>query len=213
MKDAIFAALLVLCAASSAGQTPASTSPTTYKDPLGFSYSLPADWVPLDMQPSLPALRQQVESKATSAEERKGADCAQVPFLARLGDPPSVIEVVTLSYECSGQQMTDKDLPGVGLGMAEGVKKSFNIIDPVYATYTLGSHSLWIERATGTFIGQPDNKRDFETVCTLLKNGLVCWMAFVTDHAKMQVFEQGQVVLENDPPAALVPADAFVPKS
>jgi len=212
MKNPIFAALLMLCAASLAGQTPASSTVKTHTDPLGFSYSLPADWNLIDVQPSLPAIRQQVGSEVTSTEEKKGAECAQVPFLARRGDPPSVVEIVTMSFDCFGQKMTQNDLPGVGMGMAEGVKKSFNIVDPVYGAYTLGSHPIWIERASGNFLNSPDRKVEFEAVCAVLKSGVACWMAFLADDASLKAFEQGQVVLEDDTPVALVPPDALTKK-
>jgi len=212
MKNPIFAALLMLCAASLAGQTPASSAVKTHADPLGFSYSLPADWNLIDVQPSLPAIRQQVGSEVTSTEEKKGAECAQVPFLARRGDPPSVVEIVTMGFDCFGQKMTQKDLPGVGMGMAEGVKKSFNIVDPVYGAYTLGSHPIWIERASGNFLNSPDRKVEFEAVCAVLKSGVACWMAFLADDASLKAFEQGQVVLEDDTPVALVPPDALTKK-
>jgi hypothetical protein len=212
MKNAIFAALLVLCAASLAGQAPASAAPKTYTDPLGFSYSLPADWELVDMQPALPAIRQQMGNEATSAEEKKGTDCAQVPFLARRGDPLSIVEIVTLSFDCFGQKMTDKDLPGVGMGMAEGVKKGFNIVDPAYGAYTLGSHPIWIERAVGNFTNSPDTKVEFEAVCAVLKRGVACWMAFAADDASLKVFERGRVVFDDDAPAALVPPDALTKK-
>jgi hypothetical protein len=209
MKNPIFAALLVLCAAPLIGQAPATATTKTLTDPLGFSYSLPADWELLDMQPALPAERQQVEKDATSAEEKRGVECTQVPFLARRGNPPSVIEVLTISYDCLGQKYTDKDLPYIGTGVSGGLKQGFNVIDPVYGAYTLGSHSLWIERAMGNFISNPDEKRELEVVCAILKNGVACWMTFVTDDAALKVFEEGQVVLEGDAPTALVPPDAL----
>lgn len=212
MKNAIFAALFVFCAASLAGQTLPSAAQTTHVDPLGFSYSLPADWEQVDMQPALPALRQQLDKDATSASEKKGLDCAQLDFGARRGDPPSAIIVVALRYDCYGQTMTDSDLPAFGLGTAQGLKQSWNVDNPVYGAYTLGSHSVWIERATGSPIGHPDMVRSVEAVCTLLKNGAVCWMAMAVDDASMKDFEHGQVVLDNDPPVALVPPGALTKK-
>lgn len=209
MKNPIFAALLVLCAAPLAGQAPASAAKQTHVDPLGFSYSVPADWELVDVQPSIPALREQAGRDATSEEEKKGVNCAQLPFMARRGNPSSVIEVVAMPYDCFGQKMTDSDLPGIGAGMTEGVRKSFNVVDPAYGDYTLGSHRVWIERSVGNFLSVPDRKVEFEAVCTLLKSGVVCWMAFVTDDASLRDFEQGQVVLEGDTPVALVPPDAF----
>jgi hypothetical protein len=211
MKSAIFAAFLVLCAAPLAGQAPASPAAKTHIDPLGFSYSVPADWELIDLQPALPAVRQQLD-KGASAGEKKGMECTQVTFGARHGNPSAVIIIVALPYDCFGHKMTDSDLPAFGLGSAEGLKKSWNTVDPVYGAYTLGSYSVWIERATGNPIGHPELVRTIEVVCGILKSAGVCWMTMAVDDASLKVFEQGQVVLDSDSPVALVPPEALAKK-
>jgi hypothetical protein len=209
MKFPQLTALLALCAAPLAGQAPASPAVQTHTDPVGFSYTLPADWQMLDAQPALPAVRQQLDKDATTEGEKKGLACVQVAFMARQGDPPSVIVAVTLPFDCFGLKMTNSDLPAFAMGTAEGLKKSWNIVDPQYGAYTLGSHSTWIERATGSPIGQPESQRTVEVVCTMLQNGAACWMVFAASDASLRAFEQAPVVLDGDAPAALVPATAF----
>jgi hypothetical protein len=212
MNSSQLAALLFLSAATFAAQTPASPSVQTHTDPLGYSYSLPADWQVLDIQPSLPVIRQKFDKDATTEAEKKGLACVQVAFTARRGDPPSAIVIVTLPFDCMGMTMKDSDLPAFASGTAEGLKKTWNIIDPQYGAYTLGSHSMWIERATGSPIDHPETKRTLEVVCSILKNGAVCWMAFAADDASLKVFEQAPVVLDGDGPAALVSTTAFAAK-
>ncbi len=212
MKNPVFAALLVLCAAPLAGQALASAAATTHTDPLGFSFSLPASWELLDMQPAIPVIRQRFEKDSTTEGEKKGLECVQLTFTARHGDPPSVILAVTLSFDCLGITMKDSDLPAYAVGTAEGLKKTWNVVDPHYSAYTLGTHSMWIERATGNPLDNPEAKRSLEVVCSMLKKGAVCWMAFVADDASLKIFEQAPVVLEGDAPAALVPANAFQTK-
>jgi hypothetical protein len=216
MKTRLFAALLVLCAVPLAAQAPATSAGTpvaqTHTSDLGFSYVIPSDWEVVDTKPTLPAVRQKVENEAASADERKGAACTQVALTARHGDPASVVVVVALPFDCFGQTFTDKDLPAFASGVAEGMKKSFDIQDPAYGAYTIGTHSLWIERAEGTLIAHPDIKRKLETVCSVLKKGAVCWMALAADDAAMQTFERGAVTLDDDAAAALVPSNAFQQK-
>ena len=213
MKTRIFAALLILCAATLAAQVPATPAGTpaaqAHTSDLGFSYSIPSDWEVVDVNPSLPAVRQKVENEAASEDERKGAACAQVALTARHGAPVSVIVVVALPFACFGQEMTDKDLPDFGSGASEGLKKSFNLANPHRGAYSLGTHSIWIERARGTIIVHADTTYTVETVCSILKKGAVCWMTMAADDAALQTFEHGAVALDDDAATALVPANAF----
>jgi hypothetical protein len=220
MKTIYLAVLLALSAAFLAAQTPVSpaaqapVSPATqtHSDPVGYSYTLPADWQMLDMQPALPALRQQFEKDATTEVEKKGLECVQVAFTARRGDPPSVILAVTYSFDCVGMTMKDSDLPAFAMGTAAGLKKTWNIVDPYYGAYMLGSHSMWIERAKGNPIDHPETQKTLEVVCGILKKGAVCWMAFAVDDASLKTFEQAPVVFDGDAHAALVPHDALTKK-
>jgi hypothetical protein len=213
MKTSMFAALLVLCAVPLAAQAPAASAGNSvaqvHSSDLGFSYSIPSDWEVVDTKPTLPAVKQEVGKTATSEGEKLGIACTQVALTARHGDPASVIVVVVLPYDCFGQTLTDKDLPAFASGVAEGMKKSFDIQDPAYGAYSIGTHSVWIERAEGTLIAHPDIKRKLETVCGVLKKGAVCWMALAADDAALQTFEHGAVTMDDDAAAALVPANAF----
>jgi hypothetical protein len=179
---------------------------------MGFSYSLPLDWEILDTKPMLPVVRQQVSAGATDADEKKGIACAQIALMARDGSPPSVIEVMEVPFDCIGQKFTDKDLASLATGVAAGLNKTFTITDPVYGAYTLGTHSVWIERATGSFISHPETKRTVETVCSILKKGVVCWIALTVDVAELQTFERGAVTLDGEASPALVPADVLKKK-
>lgn len=222
MKARIITVLLVFCVTCLAAQTPdgspASPAPVpvrvaqTHSSDIGFSYSLPLDWEVVDTKPMLPVMREQVTKNATSDGEKKGIACAQIDLLAKYGDPPSVIEALTIPFDCLGQHFTDKDLSSLASGMAEGLKKTFNITDPVYGAYTLGAHSVWIERASGSFISHPEFKRTLETACTILKKGVVCWMAIAADVGALQTFEYGAVTLEGEESPALVPATALQKK-
>ncbi len=161
------------------------------------------------MKPSLPVMQEQQQKDATSEEEKKGINCIQMALTARHGDPASVVVAVGLPFDCFGQQMTEKDLPGFAQGAAEGLTKTFDITDPVYGGYSLGTHITWIERSQGALKGHPETVYTVETVCTILKKGAVCWMAMAADKDALQVFENGAVTLDGDAQPALVPANAF----
>ena len=160
----------------------------------------------------LPVIQQQAANKATREEEKKDIGCMQVPLKANHGDPPSSVVVVGLTYDCIGQHFTDSDLAAFGGGVANSLKKSWNVIEPVYGAYTLGTHSVWIERATGTPVAHPDNKRILEMVCSMLKKSAVCWMAFVVSDTDLLAFEQSRVSLDGESPIALVPPTAIIKK-
>lgn len=209
MKAALIAlAHCAWAAATLIGQAPAGP-PQIHTSDLGFTYALPSDWEVVNSSATLPTVKEKAQQQASSEEERKGVACVQIALTARHGDPASVLVVVELPFACFGQSMSTKDLPGFAQGASEGIKQSFDIDDPAFGDYTLGSHDMWIERAKGTPKGHPEAPYTVEITCTLLKKGAVCWMAIAANDDALKILEQGQVVLEGDHPAALVPATAF----
>jgi hypothetical protein len=206
MSSRSFPAVLLLLSTPLLAQAPAAQ---THSSDIGFTYSIPSDWEVVDTSATLPAVKQKVESDATSEDEKKGAVCIQVALTARHGTPASVVVVVALPFACFGQEMTEKDLPGFASGASEGLKKTFDIANPVHGAYTMGSHNVWIERAKGNLKGHPEIQYTVETVCSILKKGAVCWMDMSADDAALQIFEHGSVALDGEAPAALVPATAF----
>jgi len=191
--------------------TKAPVAPGTqmHTSDLGYSYSIPVDWEIVDARPMLPVVQQKVEDQAKSKSEKSGVSCVQIDLLARHGSPFSVIETVTLPFDCLGKVYADKDLAAFATGAADGLKRSFAVADPVYSAYKLGSHSLWIERTSGTFIDHPEYKRELEITCSILKKAAVCWVAIAADADALQTFEHSLVSLEGDSVASLVPDDAF----
>lgn len=208
MNPRFLAFLFLLFGASLLAQAPTAKS-EAHRRSLGFSYNLPADWEVVDTQPTLPALKQQQSQAASTDEEKRGIECVQIALSARHGNPASVVVVVELPFACFGQQMSEKDLPGFAEGASQGIKRSFVISDPVYGTYMLGAHSLWIERAKGVVIGHPEAHYTVEIACGLLKQGAVCWMTMAADDADLRTFERAKVSLDGEAPVALVPATAF----
>jgi hypothetical protein len=226
MKTRIFAALLFLCASTLAAQAPATpdaapipippppppaSDTQAYTSDLGFSYSVPSDWVVLNAKPMLPAMLQKA-ARDYGSEAEKLAACVQLPLTAHHGDPPSVIAVVGLSFDCVGHPFSATDLPNIASGVDEGMRSSIQITNPVNNTYTLGTHSMWIQRASGSVVGHPETKRTMETVCSVIKKGVVCWMAMAADDTVLQTFENGAVTLDDDAATALVPVDALLKK-
>jgi hypothetical protein len=204
--------LFVLCASLVGAQTRPQAAPPAsqiHSNDLGFSYSLPKDWDAVDAQATLPAVKDQATQNATTEEEKKGVECVQVILTARHGSPASVIVEVALPFACFGQEMTERDLPGFASGASEGLKQTFDIGEPELGSYTLGTHSMWIERAKGTPKGHPEMPYTVEIACGLLKKAAVCWMTMSADGDALGTYEHGAVVLDTDGPTALVPATAF----
>ena len=216
MKAYMLAAVAVLCGVPLLAQSPASApavaSPRTYTNDIGFSYSFPVDWEVVDMSSTLPAAQQQAQQSATTEVEKRGAACTQIALSARHGSPASTVVAVVLPFACLGAVMSESDLPGMGSGAMEGIQQNFDVSEPDYGVYSLGSHGVWIERTKSTLKGHPEAKYTVETVCSILKKGAVCWMAIAADDAALQSFEHGAVTLDGEVPAPLVPADAFVKK-
>jgi hypothetical protein len=132
-----------------------------------------------------------------------------MPETAHHGDPVSVIVVVVLPFDCYGQTMAADDLPGFGSGAAEGLKQAFDIFEPVYGSYSLGSHPFWIERAKGNPKGRPEAQYTVEIACTILKKGAACWMTMAADEPSLLAFEHSLVTLDGEASTPLVPATAF----
>ena len=178
---------------------------------LGFSYSLPADWEIVDVPPTLPSMLQKA-ARDYGNEAAKMAACVQLPLTAHHGNPASAIAVVGLPFDCVGHSYTASDIPSVASNVTDSMKNSIQITNSVINTYTLGTHSLWIQRASGSLAGHPEIKRTVETVCGVLKKGVVCWVTMAADDAALQTFEQGAVTLDDDAATALVPLNALQKK-
>jgi len=213
MREILATFLFTLACTTLSAQAPPSIADApashTYSDPLGFSYAIPTDWQVVDSKPTLPETREKATLSPSSQNEKKGAACSQLGLTARHGDPGSVIVQVALPFDCFGRHLTQDDLPGFGAGAQEGIKHNFVFGDPRVATYTLGTHHLWAERAQGTPGGQPDKHYTIEISCALLGKAAVCWMTMAADAPSLAVFENGAVTLEDDSPAPLVPAGTF----
>jgi len=187
--------------------TPQPAAAHSYATDLGFTYDLPSDWEVVDTQANVAQVKQQAAQNASSEDEKKGLACVQLGLTAR--HEASVIVDVALPFDCFGKQVTDKDLPGFGEGASQGVKQGFDIGDPTYGSYALGSHNLWIERVKGTPKGQAGVSYTVEIACAVLKKAAVCWMAMASDDAALKIFEHSKVSLDGETPVALVPATAF----
>ncbi|MGA8088545.1 MAG: hypothetical protein WCA10_14650 [Terracidiphilus sp.] len=201
------APILLLLAAPVLAQAPPAAAPTP--EDLGFTYHIPQGWDAIDAQSTLPEVKQQQAATAKSDDEKKEIACIQIPISARHAAPPSFLAVMALPFDCFGQIMTAKDLPGFAEGSSEGPRKSFDFGDPVYGTYAMGSHSLWIERAKGNPKGHPEMPYTLEIACSLLKKAAVCWMTVAGDDQALKDFEGTAVVLDGDFYSQLVPATAF----
>jgi hypothetical protein len=183
--------------------------PQVENSDVGFSYKLPADWQFVALPPVPPA----PVPFPGIVGAKKGDACVEVVLTARHGAPASAVVVTALPFACYGQTMQPGDLAKLGAGAAEGLKQTFDIANPVEGNYTLGSHAVWIERARGTPKGRPGDSFIFETACTILAKGAVCWTAMAADPASLHAFEKAPVTLEGERFGALVPASAFVSKS
>lgn len=185
---------------------------TVYKSDMGFSYAYPTVWELVDTKPMLPAAQLNAQDKATSDPEKRGAACAQVGFLVRHGAPASVIMSLALPSDCFGQHFAQSDLPSVGEGMSQGLKKNFNIVDSTYSAYKLGAHNVWVERAKGTPQNQPQPVYTIETACTIVEKGMVCLLTLAADADALSTFETGRIAFEGDDPLPLVPTGTFEAK-
>lgn len=205
MKAVFVSAICLAACAVASAQGPTQV----HRSDLGFSYALPTDWQIVSENPTLPILKEDRAQSASDEAEKKGIQCIQLELNARHGTPPSVITILQLPFACFGQTLTDADLPGFAQGASEGLKQNFVLAPPVYGSYTLGSHNLWIERANGVVIGHPEMKYTVEIACSVLKLGAACWMTMASDDAALRTFEQGKVSLDGEQPLALVPPTAF----
>jgi hypothetical protein len=195
-------------AAAAAKPAPPAAPPEVTDTKIGFSYSLPAGW---EMEASAPA-KPDVPYPTVEAP-KKGNACAQAELTARHGTPFSVVVVVALPFDCYGQTLTDKNMADFTAGASEGLKQTFEVTNPVMNNYALGSHTMWVERASGTVKGQPESKYTLEVACTLMAKGAACWMTMAADAADLQAFEQEPVTLEGDAFDAIVPANAIAAPS
>jgi len=198
--------------ATKAAPTPAPAATTSAQPPqvlstdIGFSYSLPSDWEFV----ALPPAPNVFVPYPGAVEAKKGDACVEVVFTAKHGTPASVVVVMALPFACYGQTMTPGDLANFDAGASEGLKQAFDVADPVEGNYTLGSHAVWIERAKGTPKGHTDKPFIFETVCTVLAKGAVCWLTMAADSASLRAFETAPVTLDGEISPELVPSRAFL---
>ena len=192
-------------APSAAHETP--HPPTVQDSDIGFAFSLSEEW---QFVPPAPAPTVIVPYPKIVGPP-KGDACVKVVLTATRGKPASSVVVTALPFSCYAQTMTADDLANLGAGAMEGLKETFEITDPVLSNYSLGNRSVWIERAKGALKAHPADSYTFETACTILTKGAVCWTAMAADAASLHDFEKAPVSLEGQNFAGLVPADAFLP--
>lgn len=202
--------IIAICAFGQEQQVPV---PAPTPDDFGFSYHLPSGWDPIDAQSTLPEVKARQAANAKTDEEKKEIACIQIPMSARKGAPPSFLAAMALPFDCVGQIMTEKDLPGFAEGASEGPRAVFDFGEPVFGTYKLGNHSMWIERAKGNPKGRPEMGYTLEIACSLLKRAAVCWMTVAGDQDSLRQFEGNAVTLDGDFFSEMVPATAFDKKT
>lgn len=190
-------------------QTPTPAVPAPTPEQLGFSFHIPSGWDAIDTQSTLPEVKERELANAKTDEEKKEIGCIQIPVSARKGPPPSFLAVMALPYDCFGQIMTEKDLPGFAEGSSRGPRAVFDFGEPTYGTYSLGKHKMWIERAKGNPKGHPEMPYTLEIACSLLRRAAVCWMTVASDEQSLKEFENNAVTLDGDFFAEFVPAAAF----
>lgn len=202
----LVSAFILSLAAPLMGQSP---KPDIHSEAFGFSYQLPADWQVAPEKSVLPAAKQNAEQSAKKPGQVLSVACAQVVLSAQHGKPPSVVVVAALPFACYGQPMNAKDLPNFAAGISQGLKQNFDVSDPVYGNYKLGTHKLWVERAVGIPKNETGPAYTLEIACTVLKKSAVCWMALANSAGSLRDFEHGLVALDGEPPLMLVPINAF----
>ena len=204
-----FGLIIVLCCTRALAQQSPAPPPSPTAEDLGFTYHIPAGWNPIDAQSTLPEVKQHQLETAKTDEEKREIACIQVPISARGGNPPSFLAVMGLPFDCFGQIMTEKDLPGFAAGSSEGPRAVFDFGTSDFGSYALGKHSMWVERAKGNPKGHPEMVYTLEIACSLLKKAAVCWMTVAADEQALKNFESTAVTLDRDFFSELVPATAF----
>jgi len=194
------------------GQQQQAPLPAPVPEDFGFGYHVPSGWDAIDAQSTLPEVKARQTANAKTDEEKKEIACIQVPVSARKGAPPSFMASMALPFDCFGQIMTEKDLPGFAEGASEGPRAFFDFGEPTFGSYKLGNHSVWIERAKGNPKGHAETPYTLEIACSLLKRAAVCWMTVAGNDAALKQFEGNAVTLDGDFFAELVPATAFEKK-
>lgn len=209
MKAAYFILLVGVSGAVGAAQAPSQPATGTKSADLGFSYSVPPSWEVLALPAGMEQKKAEASQNASSEDEKKGLACLESVLTARDRNSGSILSVEALPFSCFGHQMTNDDLPGFAAGAPEGLKQSFDLGEPVVATYALGSHTMWVERAHATLKDHPEMPFTVEIACGLLKKAAVCWMAVAGSDDALHAFERAAVTLDGESPAALVPPTTF----
>ena len=209
MSVRLFLIPFLLIAASVLAQTPEAPVASPGPQQFGFSFHVPAGWTGIDAQSTLPELKERQLASAKTDEERKQIACVEIPVSARKGPPPSFLAAMALPFDCVGQNLTEKDLPGFAEGSSQGPRVVFDFGEPAYGAYSLGSHKMWIERAKGNPKGHPEMVYTLEIACSLLKRAAVCWMTVAADDQALKEFEINAVTLDGDFFAEFIPATAF----
>jgi hypothetical protein len=212
MNPRFLISAFLFMSACAIGQPQQVPVPAPTPNDFGFEYRVPSGWDAIDAQSTLPEVKAQQTANAKTDEEKKEIACIQVPVSARKGQPPSFLAAMALPFDCFGQIMTEKDLPGFAEGASEGPRAFFDFDEPTFGSYKLGDHSMWIERAKGNLKGHPEMGYTLEVACSLLKRAAVCCMTVAGDDASLKQFEGTAATLDGEFFAELVPGNAFEKK-
>lgn len=204
-KSAVFCCLgfsaAVLVAQNSVPQAKAHH----FTSDFGFELNYAGGWTANLLGKVPPLTAKDIDSQAQQDPVRRGIECNQKVFFARLGQPSSDFLAGAETTDCVGQPPR---LESFANRTTAAVRNSYNLATLEQADYLVGGQRFWLLQATGESRRSDTGLVTIEYAATVLPQGLLYWSLEAQSEAARTDFEHVLLHLNNGVETQLIPAAA-----
>jgi tetratricopeptide (TPR) repeat protein len=189
---------------------PSAAPEHRFSSDLGFDLSYPAEWTTIDLGPTLPVAKMDLDKQSESDPYRRGIECAQTIFSARLGEPRSIFQAGAVTTECMGGK---PDLDAFTTRTMKSLGGRYQLSETKYAAFAVEGQTFWAMRTSAVDLRDATDVQTIEYLATVLPAGLVYWSAHSLNEQARSGFEHAHLHLTGGVETELIPAGVFSGKA
>lgn len=183
-----------------------------FESGFGFSYEIPADLTILAIKPLEGVIREKALENATTEQESKSIQCAQLLLAAERHDESRIVEIIAFSQECAGGAITAQNLDSVGKYAAGELAKKYNLVHSESESYTAGGHKIWVMRSE--MVPQPPRNPNSQVALVVVpvSGGAAECLLLARTRVDLDELMASQIKFEDATVTQLIPTGTFAAK-